>query len=271
MEDAGSFRTLQKPRHLSGSRLETALEKHKDAGGRLFLLDYDGTLVPFASTPEGAAPDNAVLELLRELNSDPHTRVVIVSGRDASTLEEWLGETGVELVAEHGGMRFDAETREWRAAEEAYSEEWKVQLRPIFEVFVDRTPGSMLEEKGAALVWHFRRADPDMGALRAAELTDALEGQIANTPLHILHGHKVVEVKPSGVSKGKAIQPWLIAEPLADFVLTAGDDVTDEALFEAVGDLGYTVKVGVPGRSKAKYYVNSPFEMRSLLSAFLSK
>ena len=196
--------------------------------------------------------------------------MVIVSGRDASTLEAWLGDTGVELVAEHGGMRFDAETRQWQAAEEAYSEDWKLQLRPIFEVFVDRTPGSMLEEKGAALVWHFRRADPDMGALRAAELTDALEGQIANTPLHILHGHKVVEVKPSGVSKGKAIQPWLIAEPSADFILTAGDDVTDEALFEAVGDRGYTVKVGVPGRSKAKFYVNSPFEMRSLLSSFLS-
>ena len=67
----------------------------------------------------------------------------------------------------------------------------------MFEVYVDRTPGALLEEKGAALVWHYRRADPGLGELRAAELIQTLEGFVANTSLHILQGHKVIEVKPS--------------------------------------------------------------------------
>jgi trehalose 6-phosphate synthase/phosphatase len=141
------------------------------------------------------------------------------------------------------------------------------KLRPVFEVFVDRTPGSLLEEKGAALVWHYRRAEPGLGSLRAAELTEALEGFVANTSLHILQGHKVVEVKPSSVSKGRAARPWLLGKTKYDFILAIGDDVTDEALFEVVPEDQWSVKVGVPETSQASYYVSSSQDVRNLLKA----
>ena len=69
---------------------------------RLFLLDYDGTLVPFAEKPTKAKPDNALLEILKKLSIAPENEVVIISGRDRHTLEKWFGSLNIGLIAEHG-------------------------------------------------------------------------------------------------------------------------------------------------------------------------
>ncbi|MEZ5418893.1 MAG: bifunctional alpha,alpha-trehalose-phosphate synthase (UDP-forming)/trehalose-phosphatase [Vicinamibacterales bacterium] len=66
------------------------------------LLDYDGTLVPFARSPGLAAPDAELKTLLRALSERPGTLVEIVSGRPKDTLEAWLGDLPVALWAEHG-------------------------------------------------------------------------------------------------------------------------------------------------------------------------
>jgi trehalose 6-phosphate synthase/phosphatase len=254
------------PKRLSGNLLDELLVTYQQAKKRLFLLDYDGTLVSFASTPQGAKPDDELLPLLKGLaNADGNT-LVAISGRDAITLEGWLGEVGIDLVAEHGAHVRRADQGEWETTVQGVEEGWKDKLRPVFEVFVDRTPGSLLEEKGAALVWHYRRAEPGLGSQRAAELTEALEGYVANTTLHILQGHKVVEVKPSSVSKGRAAQPWLQSKEPYDFIIAIGDDVTDEALFEVVPDDQWTVKVGIPESSGARFYVSSAEDVRGLLS-----
>ena len=266
--EAYSHHATHKPRRLVGPLQDEVLFAYTSAKRRLLLLDYDGTLVPFAPTPEGAKPDQQILELLTSLANHKNNTVVVISGRSAETLEQWLGMTGVDMVAEHGAKMRYAEDGVWHITEEDYSGEWKDQLRPVFEVFVDRTPGAILEEKGAALVWHYRRADPGLGELRAAELIQTLEGFVANTSLHILLGHKIVEVKPSMVSKGKAAHPWLTREPSSDFILAVGDDVTDEALFEAVPLDCWSVKVGLPGHSKARYYLSDPYEVRGLLQEF---
>jgi trehalose 6-phosphate synthase/phosphatase len=260
-------RRLQLPRRLQGEHRAELMEAYRSANHRLLLLDYDGTLVPFAQTPGGASPDPELVDLIRQLSSDARNQVVVISGRNASTLEAWLGKTGADLVAEHGARIRRSESADWEPFAENLDGDWKDQLRPLFEVFVDRTPGSLLEEKGAALVWHYRRADPDLGSQRAAELIDALEGFIANTNLHVLQGHKVVEVKPSTVSKGRAAGPWLQAEPPAEFTLVMGDDVTDEAMFEAVPEGSWTVKIGSPEGSHARFFLSSTADVRALLKA----
>jgi trehalose 6-phosphate synthase/phosphatase len=259
-------RRLQLPRRLQGDHRDELMEAYHSARRRLLLLDYDGTLVPFAQTPGGASPDPELVDLLKQLSSEPRNQVVVISGRNASTLEAWLGMTGADLVAEHGARIRRVGSSGWEPFAENLDGDWKDQLRPLFEVFVDRTPGSLLEEKGAALVWHYRRADPDLGSQRAAELADALEGYVANTNLHVLQGHKVVEVKPSTVSKGRAAGPWLQAEPPADFVLVMGDDVTDEAMFETVPEGSWTVKIGSPEGSHARFFLSSTADVRGLLN-----
>ena len=265
MEELREMRKVRLPKRLRGRQAERLIQAYRGAERRLLLLDYDGTLVEFAPTPQGARPDDRLLEMLRRLAANARNTVVIISGRDAATLEEWLGATGVDLVAEHGARRRLAGEGRWVGDGEPLGEDWKKQLRPVLEIYVDRTPGALLEEKGQALVWHYRRAEPGLGAQRAAELIETLEGYVANTPLHILQGHKVVEIKPSTVSKGRAAQPWLSPEHSHDFILAIGDDVTDEALFEILPEGSWSVKVGIPERSKARFFVSGTAEVRELL------
>jgi trehalose 6-phosphate synthase/phosphatase len=267
MDAAVSNRSDRPQRLLSGRAKDELVLDYQETQRRLLLLDYDGTLVRFYPRPEDARPDDGLLELLKTFVADPKNEVVIISGRDSTTLENWLAETGVDMAAEHGMKYRLASEGEWKDVDELVSDEWKEKLRPVLEVYVDRTPGSALEEKGAALVWHYRRAEPEMGSVRAKQLMDTLEGFVSNTSLHVLQGNKVVEVKQSTINKGTAVQRWLFPETPHDFVLAIGDDTTDEDLFAALDESCWTVKVGYLASSHARSYVPEPKDVRQLLKA----
>ncbi|NIV39814.1 MAG: bifunctional alpha,alpha-trehalose-phosphate synthase (UDP-forming)/trehalose-phosphatase, partial [Anaerolineae bacterium] len=97
----------------------------------------------------------------------------------------------------------------WELAAEGIGSDWQEEIRPVLEIYVDRTPGAYLEDKGSSLVWHYRRAEPELGSIRAKELMDTLEAYLSNTTLHVMQGDKVIEVKESTVNKGRAAQRWL--------------------------------------------------------------
>ena len=113
---------------------------------RCLLLDYDGTLVPFTRLPSEAAPDNAVRELLARLSSDNRNHVVVISGRDISSLDHWLGELPVTLVAEHGASFKMRRNSTWQQMV-SVSDLWKDEIRRIMQLFVLRCAGSFIEEK----------------------------------------------------------------------------------------------------------------------------
>lgn len=69
---------------------------------RVIFLDYDGTLTSWHRLPEFARPSPRTLELLSRLMAVPNTFVYILSGRSRQHLDQWFGETGVGLSAEHG-------------------------------------------------------------------------------------------------------------------------------------------------------------------------
>ena len=259
----------QVPVRLDEAGLELLLEAYRSTNRRLLLLDYDGTMVPFAARPEEAAPDEELLTLLVRLVKDKKNTVVIISGRDLETLQDWLGEIGADLVAEHGAqIRRPGDTKWTRQTTEA-PDGWKGELRPLLELYVDRTPGSMLEEKTASMAWHYRRAEPDLGDLRAKQLMENLEGVIANTPLVIMQGSKVVEVKESGIGKGRAALRWLDSDTIYDFILATGDDVTDEEMFEVMPDGAWSIRIGVDRRSAAKYSLRGTSAFRSMLRSLV--
>ena len=238
---------------------------YKGGRSRLLLLDYDGTLAPFHLKPAKAVPDEDLVALLARLSSDPANEVVVVSGRDRPTLEAWFGEERVGLVAEHGAWsRWRGGA--WEKAPPARND-WKPEIRSTLEWFVDRTPGSSVEEKDFSLVWDYRRVDPDMAPLRARELKDALLYQVANLGLVVLEGSKGVEVKNAGVDKGTAVQKWFQSREW-DFILSVGDDVTDEDVFGRLPDTAYSLKVGM-GPTKAGHSVAAPEDVRSLLAEFI--
>ena len=250
---------------VSGKTKDKLITHYSTAGKRLFLLDYDGTLKGFASNPKAVKPDAELLTLLEKLSGNPKNKVVIISGRDKNTLEEWVGHLNIDLIAEHG-VWLKGYGDGWSTIE-ALDQSWKEKIRSILELYVDRTPGSFIEDKDYSLVWHYRKADTDFGDLRARELLSNINYLIANMDLQTMEGNKVIEIKSRAVNKGKAASKWM-AKDKYDFIFAIGDDVTDEDTFAAMPDNAYTVKVGLTA-TMAKYNVKSPEEVRVVLKDFV--
>src|SRR5688572_8995801 len=112
--------------------LLTVVAHARRLGSVRLLLDYDGTLVPFARSPELAAPDDELKALLRDLVATPGITMDIVSGRPRETLEQWFGDLRAALWAEHGFWHRSIAAPEWEAAAHI-SREWIDRVRPILE------------------------------------------------------------------------------------------------------------------------------------------
>ncbi|MDD2473497.1 MULTISPECIES: bifunctional alpha,alpha-trehalose-phosphate synthase (UDP-forming)/trehalose-phosphatase [unclassified Methanoculleus] len=215
---------------------------------RLLLLDYDGTLVPFAAKPQKAVPGEATLAVLASLARIPGNEVVVISGRDRYTLDAWFGEMDIGIIAEHG-VWIKERSGEWRMPE-ALSDEWKGEITPLLELYTDRTPGAFIEEKDYSLVWHYRRTEPILGAQRAKDLKDDLLHLTSNLDVGVMEGSKVIEIKNNVVNKGRAALTW-VSRRAWDFVLAVGDDRTDEDLFAVMPPGAYSIKVGLaPSRAR---------------------
>lgn len=249
-------------KHLGDRTKKRLVHDYTAAQCRLLLLDYDGTLTGFFGRPEEAKPDKELLDLLARVAAVSGNKVVLISGRDKETLADWFGDLGIGLIAEHG-VWIKEQRKDWEMIE-PLTNEWKGVIRPVLELYVDRTPGSFIEEKEFALVFHYRKAEPELGALRARELMNHLVELTANLHLQVLEGNKVVEVKNAGINKGRAASRWIAAGQW-DFVMAVGDDLTDEDIFAVLPETAYSIKVGA-GPSLARFRLLSPKEVRSLLS-----
>jgi trehalose 6-phosphate synthase/phosphatase len=235
------------------------------ASRRLLIFDYDGTLVPLENWPWQAAPPPAVIDLLTRLAAEPQNLVALLSGRSAQNLERWFGEIRrLSLVAEHGAEIKTAPGSPWESLRPQASTDWKPTVMPILEHFVDRTPGSFVEEKKYALAWHYRMAEPEFGEWLANELVSMLEAMLAETELRAFRGEKVVEVKPVWANKGEAVERLLRDFPDPDFIFAAGDDRTDEDVFERLSSNAWTVHVGA-GTTRAAYVVGNFQVLRQML------
>jgi trehalose 6-phosphate synthase/phosphatase len=256
-----SLGTLHLSRDLGRTVWKTSLSSKRSA----FFLDYDGTLVPFASLPHLAVPDPELLALLERLASSGNA-LYLVSGRDRIALEGWFGKLPLGLIAEHGAWLRQPGGK-WEALKPA-SVAWKDTIRPILGFYVDRLPGSLLEEKETSLAWHYRNADPELGASKAKELIDDLVQYTANFEVQILEGRKVVEVRPAGVHKGAAIL-HVLGRQESDFILAMGDDQTDEDMFRSLPMEAVTVRVG-SRFSQARYSLRNVEEARYFLAGFVN-
>ncbi|MCY1060787.1 bifunctional alpha,alpha-trehalose-phosphate synthase (UDP-forming)/trehalose-phosphatase [Nannocystis sp. SCPEA4] len=243
-----------------GAAAEAARTAALEGRRVVMLLDYDGTLVPIAPRPELAAPDPELLRLLEKLSTKPWLSVHVLSGRPCPDVDRWLGALAIGLHAEHG--MYSRIGGEWRARG-AVPEDLREKVLATLERVASNTPGSHVELKAAGLAWHYRLAEREQGAHQARELRLHLRELLVGTPLEVLLGDKVVEVRPRGVHKG------LIARELirpGDFVICVGDDRTDEDLFAAAPEGAVTVKVG-PGATVANSRVSDVAGTRALLRA----
>jgi len=177
-------------------------------------------------------------------------------------MDRWLGQLPLHLVAEHGAW-IRERGGSWQNLE-PLNQDWKREIRPILESYVERTPGSLIEEKDFSLVWHYRKAEIGLGDNRARQLADTLASSASNLHLRIQEGAKVIEVKNSSINKGRAALR-LLEKFRPDFVLAFGDDRTDEDLFTRLPAEAHTIKVGIAATA-ARYNVPSFLEVRKILS-----
>jgi trehalose 6-phosphate synthase/phosphatase len=238
------------------------IEQYHSSVHRLLILDYDGTLVPFAAYPEAARPPQKLLQVLRSLATDSRNELLLATGRDRATLNQWFKGVPMGLAGEHGAW-----IKEWNGdwkIQQTLPLDWKPKLLPILEMFAHRVPGAFVEEKEFSLVWHYRTADPAQGSAAARELADHLVVFTASIDLQVLRGNKAIEIRKAGVNKGSAVQQWLAKNDF-DFILAIGDDLTDEDMFAVLPPWAYSFRVG-DRRTHARFRLQSPEEVVQLLA-----
>jgi trehalose 6-phosphate synthase/phosphatase len=254
-------------RIIDQNTLKSMRKNYHQAENRLIFLDYDGTLISFREDPKQVYPDQELKSLLQEFTGDPKNRVVIISGRDRYTLSNWLEDTEVDIMGEHG-VWIKERNNSWTTLGEL-SNEWKKEILPILEMYANRTPGSFIEEKDYSLVWHYRKVETGLGELRTREISSHLKYMAANSNLQVLEGDMVVEIKSLEVNKGKASLHWLEKYP-SDFIIAIGDDWTDEDTFKMMPEHACTIRVGSTS-SIAKYNIDNYLHVRKFLQDLINK
>jgi trehalose 6-phosphate synthase/phosphatase len=217
-------------------------EAYKAAEKRILFLDYDGTLVPFNDQPDDSRLDNETRQILVKLLSDIKNCIFIISGRQRKFLSEQFHGINIGLIAEHGLLSKEAYGDWIKIAPVDTS--WKEPIMNIFQEFIILFPGSFTEEKESSVAYHYRLSGRDVGRkVRPVIRKKILLFQPQFPDLELLEGNNVFEVKPNCYNKGLAADT-ILRKGNFDFILAAGDDLTDEQLFAAVNPEGFTIKIG---------------------------
>jgi trehalose 6-phosphate phosphatase len=198
--------------------------------GAALFLDFDGTLVELAETPDSIRVPGALRPLVERLARKLGGRLAIVSGRAIADLDLYVGTAGISVAGSHGLELRAADGRTSRPPPVAALEEARAEIA----AFAAGREGLLVEEKPASVALHYRRAPALEGEVMAfmAKLAD-------RSGLAVQAGKMVAELRPPGANKGDAVLA-LMAEPA--FVgarpVVVGDDITDEDAFEAAVRLG---------------------------------
>ena len=219
------------------------------AGAALFL-DFDGTLVELAQTPDTIIVPDALGQLLERLRDRLDGRLAIVSGRSIADLERHLPCRGVAIAGSHGLELRLANGIALPLSAPAGLEETRAEI----ESFASARTGLIVETKPVGVALHFRLAPA-----QEEKVLDFMEDLARRRGLLLQRGKMVAELRPAGADKGDALMT-LMREPrfVGARPLFVGDDLTDEHAFEAAAELGGSgILVGPPRQSAARYRLPS--------------
>jgi trehalose 6-phosphate phosphatase len=228
------------------------------------FLDVDGTLLNLQDCPQVVRAPGSLVDLLRELLAELGGALALVSGRRIEDLDRVFAPLRLPAAGLHGLQRRDASGAYPRDPQPAGAA--LAPAREAMRQVCRRGEGMLLEDKGASLALHFRRA-PQCAAYAAREMQAIAAA--AGTGYELLAGKDMIELRPAGVSKGTAVAEFLREQPfLGRAPIYLGDDLTDEPAFEQVnraGGLSVAVAVGRP--TAAKLRLPSPAAVQRWLQA----
>ncbi len=192
--------------------------------GRLaLLLDFDGTLVELAPTPDSVVIPPGLGDLLARLSLRLDGALALVSGRPLGDLDRFLPGVPVALAGEHGGVfRLSPTAETIRPDLPSVPEAWREAAKRM----VASHPGAIYEPKARGFVVHYR-AIPEAGEALRAPLAAMVAGDDA-AHFALLASHMAWEIRPRGADKGSAVGFLLARAPFAGRIpVFIGDDVTD--------------------------------------------
>lgn len=238
---------------------ETVINAYRRSKNRLILLDIGGTLFSqvkvdnirmFAnaktegekkySSSSPARPSKEVMDALETLSSNTTKNTVfLISGQDNDSIAPLFEKIpNLGIVTDSGYTYRWSRSKSFQTMDAHFDMTWMDTADEIMQIYCRRTTGSYIENKQFAVLWRFGDADPDYGPLQASEMVDHLNNVLSNFSVLVIKGKGYVEVRPEGVDKGSVIKKILQfieksthnVNPV-DFILCAGDDVADEAMF----------------------------------------
>ncbi|SHJ58203.1 trehalose-phosphatase [Desulfofundulus thermosubterraneus] len=230
----------------------------------LLMLDYDGTLVPIAPSPDLAWPNQELLAVLKKLTLSPDRAVAVISGRKLAELHKLLPLTGLHLVGSHGAEIQEAGGKTYRLFENRKLEEDILTLERIARECVAGSSGFLVENKGISLALHYRLAEPELARGVLGSFIERAAPIMGKDRLELLPGKKVLEIRPREVNKGKAVQ-YLCRKHAGALPVYIGDDRTDEDAFMALGEGCGILISSQPRPSAATARLPSPREVYQML------
>lgn len=233
---------------------------------KLFFLDFDGTLVSIASTPDAVQLDSETRDILQVLSGDPHARVAIISGRPLKELSAHLGLKKAILAGNHGLEVKGRDVQLPPRARQARKLKYFISvIAQKFKMAFNHYPDVLIEDKHYTLSIHYRNV-PKEHLPVFQELVRFFRKKYSHYPIVWTQGKKVIEIRPS-VYWGKAdTVTYLLKKFPRTVSIAIGDDTSDEDMFRIVKkNAGIAVRVGRSKASLADYYLNSTEEVRGFL------
>jgi len=227
-----------------------------EAGPLALFLDFDGTLVEIADSPDTIVVPEGLAARLGALSNRLDGRLALVSGRGIADVESHCGTLAIAVAGSHGAARRLAGSRDsgllepLPAAVVAEIEEFALAKSVAFE----RKPhGAALHSRGAP------EHEEDCLAFMVA-----LAGQYG---LVAKRGKMVVELVQPGAEKGAAVDAFMALDPFAGATpVFIGDDITDDDGFAACLRLGgFGIAVGERDSALARYSLADPAAVQDWL------
>ena len=234
------------------------------ARGDALFIDFDGTLVEIAATPDRIEVAAGLPALLQRIAIRLDGALAVISGRPLADLTRRLAGYNGATAGNHGLERRSANG----VVHRPHADPTLELVWPVIRQFAALTPGVTIEDKGLAIAIHYR------GRPELAETCQRLAERavlLSENQLTMLTGKMVIELRPRGTDKGHAAQAFL-AEPefRGKRPVFVGDDWTDEAGFAVANRLdGIAIHVG-DGESIARYRLDSVAAVIRWLEAFLA-
>ncbi|MEN0087740.1 MAG: trehalose-phosphatase [Pseudomonadota bacterium] len=230
-----------------------------DPADHAMMLDFDGTLVDIAATPDAVTFAERDDALLRRLSQNHGGALAIVSGRAIDDLDGFITDFPGAMAGGHGAeLRVDGE----QSLADHIDEDKLEQLKAAVRSFAEAEPRLLIEEKATGIVMHYR-AHPDCEDKAVSFAKSLVDG---HSDFGVQYSKMAVEIRPKGASKASAMEKLLESKPFAGRApFFAGDDVTDEDAFDWVNAQGgISVRIG-PGPTKALYRTPTPRSFKAWL------